>query len=149
MERIVVGVDGSSGATAALRWAVELAAATGAELQVVTAWQLSYGWIDGYPPDVERWAHQAEQAAQNTVEAALAAAAPADPATAAAASRVIIEGPAAKSLIEQAKGADLLVVGTRGRGGFVGLLLGSVSRQCVDHATVPVVVVPCADEPRS
>jgi len=143
MKRIVVGIDGSPGATAALRWAVELAAATGAELQAVTAWQFPYGWVDGYPPDVERWAQHAEELARNTVEAAVAAATPADPASL---SRVVIEGPAAKSLITQAKGADLLVVGTRGRGGFAGLLLGSVSHQCVEHATVPVAVVPCVDE---
>ena len=149
MKRIVVGVDGSPGANAALSWAVELATVTGAQLEVVNAWALSYGWVEGgYLPEIESWAHQAEQAAQDTVEASLAAATPAGPAAAAAASRVFVEGPAAQSLLEQAKGADLLVVGSRGRGGFAGLLLGSVSRQCVDHATTPVVVVPCVDRSR-
>jgi len=59
--------------------------------------------------------------------------------------QVIGQGQAADVLIQQAKEADLLVVGTRGHGGFASLLLGSVSQQCTHHAQCPVVIVPAAD----
>jgi nucleotide-binding universal stress UspA family protein len=59
---------------------------------------------------------------------------------------IAAEGQAAKVLLETAKGADLLVVGSRGLGGFRELLLGSVSQQCAQHATCPVVIVRHIDE---
>lgn len=59
---------------------------------------------------------------------------------------VVVEGPAARALLETARGADLLVVGSRGRGGFLGLLLGSTSHQVVTHASCPVVVVPMPED---
>src|SRR5690606_20853392 len=55
--------------------------------------------------------------------------------------QIVQEGPAARCLLDSAKGADLLVVGSRGRGGFTGLLLGSVSQQCAHHAPCPLVIV--------
>jgi nucleotide-binding universal stress UspA family protein len=61
--------------------------------------------------------------------------------------RAAIEGPAVQTLIEAARGAELLVVGSRGRGGFVGLLLGSVSQQVAQHPPCPVVILPPPDEP--
>ncbi len=56
--------------------------------------------------------------------------------------RAVVEGTPAPTLLEAAEGADLLVVGSRGRGGFTGLLLGSVSQQCALHAPCPLVIVP-------
>src|SRR3974390_2067652 len=69
MERIVVGVDGSAGSLAALRWALKLASETGAVLEVINVWELSYAWIDGYVPDVDRWEAQrgAQPAARRVV----------------------------------------------------------------------------------
>jgi nucleotide-binding universal stress UspA family protein len=58
----------------------------------------------------------------------------------------IREGPAAPVLIEAGRGAALLVLGSRGRGGFAGLLLGSVSQQCAQHPPCPVVILPPVDE---
>ena len=141
MERIVVGVDGSAGSLAALRWALELASETGAVLEVVNVWELSYAWIDGYVPDVDRWAAQAEAAAHGCLDGAVADVLGGKPCYVEI-TRTVVEGSPAKVLLDRAKDADALVVGSRGRGGFTGLLLGSVSQQCVHHARVPVVVVP-------
>ncbi len=141
MKHIVVGVDGSPGSVAALSWAVDLAAQTGAEVEAVTSWELTYGWIDGYAPDVERWAEEAQRTATARLEQAVSAVTPPGGAQVAVA-RTVVEGPPAQALLDAAKDADVLVVGSRGRGGFAGLLLGSVSQQCVHHARVPVVVVP-------
>jgi len=141
MERIVVGVDGSPGSEAALRWALKLAHETGARLEAVAAWELTYGWIDGYWPDIQRWSKEAAAAATELLEKAIAAAAHDRP-EGAETIRTVVEGPPAQVLLDRSKGADLLVVGSRGRGGFTGLLLGSVSQQCVHHARVPVAVVP-------
>jgi nucleotide-binding universal stress UspA family protein len=135
--RIVVGVDGSDGAAAALRWAVEEAELRQAALDAVTAWHIPYA--AGSPaiglvidPEEER-AYAAEQLEE--VIGTLGAPPRVQ------VNRVVVEGGAARALIEAASGADLLVVGSRGRGGFKGLLLGSVSQQCIHHAPCPVVVV--------
>ena len=135
--RIVVGVDGSDGASAALRWAVAEAELRHAALDAVTAWHIPYA--AGSPaiglvidPEEER-AYAHEQLEQ--VIGAIGA----HPRV--GINRVVVEGGAARALIEAAAGADLLVVGSRGRGGFKGLLLGSVSQQCIHHAPCPVVVV--------
>ena len=55
--------------------------------------------------------------------------------------RAVVEGAAAPTLIEAAAGSDLLVLGSRGHGGFAGLLLGSVTQQCAHHAPCPLVIV--------
>jgi nucleotide-binding universal stress UspA family protein len=141
MERIVVGVDGSPGSAAALAWALKLADETGARLEAVRAWELSYSWIDGYLPDVERWTKEAKRAAEECLDGAVAAAIDDRPHSVEIV-RTLVEGHAAGALLDRSTDADLLVVGDRGRGGFAGLLLGSVSQQCVHHARVPVVIVP-------
>jgi len=141
MHRIVVGVDGSEGSDEALRWALRCATETRATVEAVNAWELSYEWVDGYFPHIERWCQEASRSARVILDAAVDRAV-AGQAGSVGVSRTVVEGPAARVLIEEAKGADLLVVGSRGRGGFVGLLLGSVSEQCVQHACCPVVVVP-------
>jgi nucleotide-binding universal stress UspA family protein len=140
MQRIVVGVDGSESAVEALRWAVRLAKDTGAGVEAVQAFELPLGWIDGYAPDLERWFQEARGVAQRSLDANVGQAVAAT--SGVSVTRTVVEGPAANVLIEHSKDADLLVVGSRGRGGFAGLLMGSVSQQCVHHSRCPVVVVP-------
>lgn len=136
MQRIVVGVDGSPGSQAALRWAVDEARLRGAALEVVRVWSWPVPYVGpgmaGLDPALLAEGEEAllEEALSQVDTSGLDV------------DRVLVEGPAAHRLIEQAKGADLLVVGSRGRGGFRGLLLGSVSQQVVQHAPAPVVVVP-------
>ena len=84
---------------------------------------------------------QFEDTAKQTLSAALRAVCP-DEVTQPLVEQLVVQDSPAQALVGAAKGADLLVVGSRGRGGFAGLLLGSVSAQCVHHAPCPVVVVP-------
>jgi nucleotide-binding universal stress UspA family protein len=143
---IVVGVDGSAGSRAALRWAVAEAALRGVPVDAVITWQsptYAYTGVAVMPPVVEL-ADAAKGALEETVEAERSAL-PADQ-TEVVINQVVAEGPAASILIERSRDADLLVVGSRGFGGFRGLLLGSVSHQCASHAHCPVVVVPSRDD---
>jgi nucleotide-binding universal stress UspA family protein len=133
-DRVVVGIDESEDAAHALRWAATEARSRGAALQVVHAWSLPP--VAAYVVDSAPIA----QAAGELVEAALAEAGLADDERIEA--RVLPGAPAA-ALLEAAQRADLVVVGSRGHGGFTGLLLGSVSHQVAGHAPCPVVVVPC------
>jgi nucleotide-binding universal stress UspA family protein len=138
MTRIVVGVDGSEAGEAALRFAVAEARLRGAPLEAVIAWHEPYVAPTLAPvvPDPTVFADAAARTLDQSVEAAVAGGDPIE------VKRVVKRGGAAEVLLEQADGADLLIVGSRGRGGFAGLLLGSVSQQVVHHATCPVVVVP-------
>jgi nucleotide-binding universal stress UspA family protein len=136
---ILVGHDGSDCAQEALRWAARLAGRAHLELHVVRAWSLTTAprpadWEPGYVPPLAQF----QKAVTDELAAHVAAAGldPAVPVTCHAVHR-----PPARGLIESAEHADLLVVGARGRGGFTGLLLGSVSDQCVHHAPCPVTVV--------
>ncbi|WP_245194624.1 universal stress protein [Kitasatospora phosalacinea] len=134
--RIVVGVDGSPSSVDALRWAVGQAHAVGADVEAVTAWQhlSAPGW-SGHPDDADF----AAGIARKTLDAAVAeAAGPGRPVRIAAR---VVRGGAVASLLAAARGAELLVVGGRGHGGFAGALLGSVGQHCVQHAPCPVVVV--------
>ena len=137
--KIVVGVDGSDGALAALRWALDEAGLRGAAVDVVHAWHYPYvgGDVMGmYAIDEAELA----KVAHDLVDRAVAAAAPVPDGV--VVHRKVPRGGEATALLDAAKDADILVVGSRGRGGFSGLLLGSVSQQCIHHAPCPVVVVP-------
>jgi nucleotide-binding universal stress UspA family protein len=143
---IVVGVDGSEGSRAALRWALAEAALRDATVQAVITWQsptYAYTGVAVMPPVVEL-AEAAEAALTDTL-AAESASLPPDQAGVSI-EPVVAEGPTASILIERSREADLLVVGSRGFGGFRGLLLGSVSHQCASHSHCPVVVVPSRDD---
>lgn len=129
---IVVGVDGSESSKQALRWAVRQAELTGVELVAVTAWHLPemYAYVSrDYDVDA---ANLLDQVLKEVL----------DPIPAVQVTPRVVEGRPASVLIDESKAADLLVLGTRGHGGFEGMLLGSVSQHCVHHADCPVVVVP-------
>lgn len=135
--RIVVGIDGSDVSREALLWARSEADATGAELVAVTAWSppnASYPTYGGYVP----MRVPLDLPGQRRVEAeAFVKEVVGD-----AGVRVeVLRGHPANVLVEAARDADLLVVGSRGHGELVGTLLGSVSRKVAVHATCPVVVV--------
>ncbi len=139
--RIVVGVDGSEDAARALNWAVREAARCGTTLEIVTTWEDPYRYWGERPPlgvveQEERGALSGARAVAEEAAARARALAHGLPVT-----TRVTEDDAASSLIEASRGAELLVVGTRGRGGFGGLLLGSVSQKCIGHAHCPVVVV--------
>jgi nucleotide-binding universal stress UspA family protein len=142
MSKIVVGVDGSEGSRAALRWAHEEATLRKCELEIVTVWQFPITTTlpaFGAMPTPEDLGGEAERALIATVAAEGIVSTPDVPVTI-----LVAEGAAASALLDAANNADLLVVGSRGHGGFAGLLLGSVSQQCVTHGPRPVVVVPAA-----
>jgi nucleotide-binding universal stress UspA family protein len=136
---VVVGTDGSEHADRALAWAGEEARLRGATVRVVTAWHVpvaAYG--GGYAPIVSPSLDEAAEAGAKKVAGA-------------AAEKLrgqglevevdVRQGQAADALVDSAKDAALLVVGSRGHGGFTNLLLGSVGQQCAHHAPCPVVIV--------
>ncbi|MBB3674930.1 universal stress protein [Modestobacter versicolor] len=137
---VVVGHDGSGCAQEALTWAAAMAERANWPLHVVRAWRIATApqpptWEPGYVPPITDY----EKAVQADLEADVAAVLGAERARTATCH--VVHAPAVKALIEAAQGADLLVVGARGRGGFAGLLLGSVSDQVTHHAPCPVTVV--------
>jgi nucleotide-binding universal stress UspA family protein len=140
--KIVVGVDGSDASNAALRWAADEAKLRGATIVAVHAWQAPVPPIEVGAPtltalDTVELLPELERAAQRLVETVVEEVA-GDAGVEVEA--VAVEGPAATALIDAARDAELLVVGSRGRGGFLGLLLGSVSHQVAQHAPCPVVI---------
>lgn len=140
MKTIVVGVDGSADSVRALRWAVAEAGLRDAEVLVLHAWTYPMV-VGGYEaliplPDSVDVVKEATERLERVVAAATGGEAPVKIRT------EVRQGAAATVLIEASNGADLLVVGSRGMGGFRELLLGSVSHQCAHHARCPVVVVP-------
>ncbi|RRR99707.1 universal stress protein [Glycomyces terrestris] len=137
-ERIVVGVDGSAASLRALEWALREAALTGAGLEAVHAWEVPAAYGTGMVlamPGNEEF----ESAAREALARAVDQVAGNEPGV--AIEQNTVAGHPARVLIDAAEGASLLVVGSRGHGGFVGTLVGSVSQYCVSHAPCPVVVV--------
>ncbi len=142
--RIVVGVDGSEPSLAALRWALAQAELIGAIVQVVSAWD--YPVAAAWTPisDVGDLERDCRETLCRAVVATIGT-------SMVPVQRLVVRGHPAAMLLKAARGADLLVVGCRGHSGFVGSLLGSVSRYCVQHASCPVMVVrtPHADTHRA
>lgn len=134
--RIVVGVDGSSSSRDALRWAVAQARLSGAEVEAVTTWEYpaATGWSVPVPAD--DLARAASAALTESVREVVGEDGPP-----VAVRQSVVLGNAAQVLLEAARGAELLVLGNRGHGGFAGALLGSVGQHCVHHAPCPVVIV--------
>ena len=137
--KIVVGVDGSVGSQRALEWAAREAVLRGAELVAVHAWHFPPAAYVPYVPSASITVGLMEETAEKVLAETEAAI---DMPPGLVINHVVVEGMPAHMLVEQAQGAELLVVGSRGLGGFSGLLLGSVSQQCAHHAPCPVVIVP-------
>ena len=134
--RIVVGVDGSAPSVLALQWAANYAAAVGATIEAVSAWHTADEWGYGglLPFD---WDPQ--KVASEILDAAIVKAYGDD--RPALLIRSVREGRTSQVLLDAAKGADMIMVGSRGHGGFVGMLLGSVSAALAEHSSCPVLVV--------
>lgn len=147
---VVVGVDGSAGAKEALRWALAEARLRKSPLRAVHAWMFGYvgGSVEGFPylgGSLDAYTSlgidlgDLHHAAEDLLARALADAGPDTEGI--EIERLVVQGSAAEALVAAVGKDDLLVVGSRGHGGFADLLLGSVSQQCVHHAPCPVVVV--------
>jgi nucleotide-binding universal stress UspA family protein len=144
MEKIVVGVDGSQHGARALRWAVGYAATIGGRVIAVQAWSISafaYGGLGFGAIDLREYEHAARESLQRTV-ADQAGGVP----DGVEIEQRVLEGGTAAVLLDLARdeSADLLVVGSRGHGGFAGLLLGSVSATLAHHTPCPLAIVPAA-----
>lgn len=136
--RIVVGVDGSEPSRNALRWAVLIADMTDASIDAIAVWQMSKaasgpGWAD-VPVEWDK-TKETSDVLSATLREVLGEELPPK------LNAVVHQGNPAKVLLDASTGARMLIVGSRGRGGFVGLLLGSVSATCSAHASCPVLVV--------
>lgn len=137
---VVVGIDGSPGSLVALRWAAEAARLRGVRLRVLFAWGDGGAHLAKAARSGKEQAEAGErEAALVVIDEAIGEALGPEPGV------EIVPWPepgeATPALLEASKTADLLVVGSRGRGGFAGLLLGSVSQHCIQHAQCPVAVV--------
>lgn len=144
MSGIIVGIDGSENAQPALDWALTEAALRAMPLTVVTVNEVLASYWTGQPVpsagDDERLAH-ARKAAEDAVADAMAKL---DQDRQPSVTVDAVNGFAAQVLIDVSRGADLLIVGTRGGGGFAHLSLGAVASQVLHHAHCPVVLVPHA-----
>ena len=153
VRRIVVGVDGSRESLAALRWALEDARFRGATVETVyvfentPSWRL-YGYREGAPAPTDHGTASPDLRGQDELGGAHARGLVEDMVDEVAGAEdvptesvVVEDRHPARVLVDRSEGADMLVVGSRGRGGFSELLLGSVSHQCATHARCPVVIV--------
>ena len=134
--RIVVGVDGSAGSYVAMEWAASEAQLRSATLDVVYAWHPPFGSYVGLDDEIRKGSEEVLAEAEKELS---------DMDGSVITEGHVVEARAAPGLIEASEGADLLVVGSRGRGGFTGLLLGSVSQACITHAKCPVTVIRTAE----
>ncbi|MGO9196179.1 MAG: universal stress protein [Acidimicrobiales bacterium] len=136
--RVVVGIDNSAGGRDALRHAAEVARWRHWTLHIVHTWHISYP-LAPYGNDLgvvdKAVAEAAEATVADIVKDVLGEEHGLDVRV------TVAEGPAARILVAASEGADLLVVGSRGRGGFSSLALGSVGQSCVHHAHCPVLIV--------
>ena len=140
MGEIIVGVDGSQGSRSALHWAARTAAARDVGCRAIAAWQYPANAVTPAGPARLPGPEEMDERTCDAVRTVVREELDAD------ADRVEVEagrGPAASVLLAAAARADtdMLVVGARGLGGFAGLLLGSVSQECVEHSSCPVVVL--------
>lgn len=133
-QRILVGVDGSGSSIDALRYAARIAVAFDAPLEAMTTWTIppvaGALLVEGWSPETD-----AGVILETSIEQAFDGAAPVGLV------RTVVPGAAARTLIDESRRAQMLVLGSRGHGGFVGLLLGSVSAACAEHAHCPVLIV--------
>ena len=139
--RIVVGLDGSNGSRAALRWAIGEARLTQSTIEVVTGYVPTYvpaspdfGYLPLEPADL---IVEVDRMQDNTVATIIEECHGSDVTI----TRRVLKGRGADVVIEAAAQADMAIVGSRGRGGFRGMLLGSVSQHIAQHAPCPVVIV--------
>ena len=136
---IVVGVDGSEGAAIALDFAMKEAALRGSKLRLVSAWEIPASVLASVVAGKEFYEEFRETAVKVARDAAeLVAEQEPDVEH----EEIVVEGQAAKVLLENSEDAELMVVGRRGHGSFREMLLGSISRQVVVHAKCPLVIVP-------
>ena len=149
---IVVGVDGSKSSRAALEWALTEAALRGSTLRAVHAWMIpavgtaEAPWaLMGTADYLTIEPEQLEQAATEALDREVADAR-ATAGAGVAVEHVVVDAPAAEAIVDASKDAELIVVGTHGRGSIASLVLGSVSHHVAQHATCPVVIV---HEPRA
>jgi nucleotide-binding universal stress UspA family protein len=140
MEKIVVGIDGSDASKNALRWAVEDARARGAEVVALHAYEVPEPALDATPmapPNFPELVAEAQDYAQQLVTEVVDEVA--GNAVAVDVAPIAVEDTPARALLDAARDADLLVVGSHGHG-VSGLFLGSVSLECAQHAACPVLI---------
>ncbi len=145
VKTIVVGVDGSAGSQVAVEFAAREAAAHGASLRLVTAWQVPPSVLSGgeIVPEIYK---DFENEAGRTLLAAAAQVVRLEPSV--PHEERAVEGHAGNVLVDESERAELLVIGRRGHGSLTEFLLGSTSHQVADHAHCPVVIVPPVPAPR-